>query len=151
MLVPRALELIHSKLRGRDISVQTRLADGTPTILGDADQLTQVLINLLGNALDAMGTTGTLTIATAPVDDGLELAVTDSGHGMDAEQASRIFEPFYTTKPEGTGTGLGLSVTLGILKSHGGTVAVESTPGRGTTMRVRLPRSFVPEPAEVLV
>jgi len=150
-LVPRALELIHSKLRGREIVVQTRLAEHAPTILGDGDQLTQVLINLLGNALDAMGRMGTLTVATAPVDDDLELAVTDTGHGMDAEQASRIFEPFYTTKAEGKGTGLGLSVTLGILKSHGGTVAVESTPGQGTTMRVRLPRSFVSERTEVLV
>jgi signal transduction histidine kinase len=146
-LVPRALELIHSKLRGRRIVVETRLADDAPAIRGDADQLTQVLINLAGNAIDAMGDRGTLTVRTAAVDDGLELAITDTGTGMDSAQVNRIFEPFYTTKPEGKGTGLGLSVTLGILKSHGGSVAVESALGRGTTMRVRLPRSFVPEPS----
>ena len=122
-LVPRALELIHSKLRGHDITVETSLGDRAPAILGDADQLTQVLINLTGNAIDAMGQSGTLRIATAPVGDDLELSVADTGNGMDAEQVSRIFEPFYTTKPE----------------------------GKGTTMRVRLPRSFVPEPAAVMV
>jgi signal transduction histidine kinase len=146
-LVPRALELIHSKLRGRRIVVETHLAEDAPIIRGDADQLTQVLINLAGNAIDAMAERGTLTVRTALVDDALELAVTDTGSGMDAAEVNRIFEPFYTTKPEGKGTGLGLSVTLGILKSHGGSVAVESAVGRGTTMRVRLPRSFVPEPA----
>jgi signal transduction histidine kinase len=150
-LVPRALELIHSKLRGRNVAVQTRLEARTAEILGDADQLTQVLINLTGNAIDAMGAGGALTVATADDGDALELAVSDTGTGMDAEQVSRIFEPFYTTKPEGKGTGLGLSVTLGILKSHGGTIAVESAPGRGTTMRVRLPHAFVPEPDVTLV
>ncbi len=144
-LVPRALELIGSKLRGRDIKVQTRLDQRAQAIRGDADQLTQVLINLTGNAIDAMEAGGTLTIATFAADDAIELFVTDTGTGMAPEQVSQIFEPFYTTKPEGKGTGLGLSVTLGILKSHGGTIAVDSEPGRGTTMRVRLPRSFVPE------
>jgi signal transduction histidine kinase len=150
-LVPRALELIHSKLRGNDIRVKTQLSDTAPTILGDADQLMQVLINLMGNAVDAMDRAGTLIVTTTAVDGDLELAVTDTGHGMDAEQASRIFEPFYTTKPEGKGTGLGLSVTLGILKSHGGSIAVDSTKGSGTTMRVRMPRSFVPEHTPVVV
>jgi signal transduction histidine kinase len=148
-LVPRALELIHSKLRGRKIVVDTQLADDAPEISGDADQLTQVLINLAGNAIDAMGAQGTLTVRTALVDDGLELAITDTGTGMDEVEVTRIFEPFYTTKPEGKGTGLGLSVTLGILKSHGGSVAVDSVLGRGTTMRVRLPRAFVPEPVSL--
>jgi signal transduction histidine kinase len=150
-LVPRALELIHSKLRGNGIRVKTQLSDTAPTILGDTDQLTQVLINLMGNAVDAMDRAGTLTVTTSAVDGDLELAVTDTGDGMDAEQASRIFEPFYTTKPEGKGTGLGLSVTLGILKSHGGSIAVDSTKGSGTTMRVRLPRSFVPEQTPVVM
>ena len=134
-LVPRALELIQSKLRGQDIRVEANLSADTPDILGDADQLTQVLINLMGNAIDAMARSGTLTVRTTVVDDGLELAVSDTGSGMDAEQANRIFEPFYTTKAEGKGTGLGLSVTLGILKSHGGSIAVDSTKGSGTTMR----------------
>ena len=149
-LVPRALELIHSKLRGNDIRVALDLSDEAPIILGDADQLTQVLINLMGNAIDAMDRAGRLTVSTTTVDDDFELAITDTGHGLDAEQASRIFEPFYTTKAEGKGTGLGLSVTLGILKSHGGSIAVDSVKGSGTTMRVRLPRSFVPEPASAV-
>jgi signal transduction histidine kinase len=142
-LVPRALELIHSKLRGRAVKVQTRLDQRAKAILGDADQLTQVLINLAGNAIDAMENGGTLTVATFNGEEAVDLFVSDTGTGMSPEQVSRIFEPFYTTKPEGKGTGLGLSVTLGILKSHGGSIAVDSEPGRGTTMRVRLPHSFV--------
>jgi len=149
-LVPRALDLINSKLRGRGIVVETVLEERAPMIHGDADQLTQVLLNLAGNAIDAMGESGHLTVTTSRTEDGLELAVRDTGAGMDAEQVSRIFEPFYTTKPEGKGTGLGLSVTLGILKSHGGVIAVESAPGQGTTMRVRLPQKVTPEPAPVL-
>jgi signal transduction histidine kinase len=150
-LVPRALELISSKLRGRTITVKTDLAEDVPEVRGDADQLTQVLINLAGNAIDAMGDQGTLTVRTTVVEDDIELEITDTGTGMDSTEVNRIFEPFYTTKPEGKGTGLGLSVTLGILKSHGGSIAVDSTPGRGTTMRVRLPRSFSPESTPMVI
>jgi signal transduction histidine kinase len=139
-LVPRALAMIHARLRGREITVQTDLSDRMPLVRGDADQLTQILQHLMSNAIDAMEDTGTLTVATAVTDDALELTVSDTGVGMDEERASHIFEPFYTTKPDGEGTGLGLFLTLAILKTHGGNIAVESAPRCGTTMRVRLPR-----------
>jgi two-component system NtrC family sensor kinase len=148
-LVPRALELLGAKLRRRTVHVETRLAPELPAMLGDGDQLTQVLLNLIGNAADAMPNGGRLVVETAAQadTDSVVLSVSDTGMGIDAQHLPHIFEAFYTTKPEGEGTGLGLSVTAGIVKSHSGTITVESEPGRGTTMRVCLPLSSVREPA----
>jgi signal transduction histidine kinase len=146
-LVPRALAAVHARLRGGRITMQTDLTEGMPLVRGDAEQLTQILQHLIANAIDAMEGAGTLTVATAVTDDALELAVSDTGVGMDEERASHIFEPFYTTRPDGEGTGLGLFLTLAILKTHGGTIAVESAPGSGTTMRVRLPRPLTLAPS----
>jgi signal transduction histidine kinase len=110
--------------------------------------LGQVVLNLLTNGRDAMPNGGRLAIATALMSDeppSLEIVITDTGHGMSAETLARIFDPFYTTKP--TGTGLGLSIAYGIVHDHGGTIAVESTPGEGTRVVVRLPPcTQVPEP-----
>jgi signal transduction histidine kinase len=147
-LVPRALELLGAKLRRQMVQIETRLAADLPAMLGDADQLTQVLINLLGNAADAMPNGGRLVVATRHCQDTdcVMLTVSDTGTGISEEQLPHIFDAFYTTKPEGQGTGLGLSVTAGIVKNHSGTIEVESEPGRGTTMRVVLPLSSVHEP-----
>jgi signal transduction histidine kinase len=139
-LVPRALAIAHGKLRGTRIEVTTRLTAAAPLVRGDAAQLTQVLVHLIDNAIEAMGETGQLTITTAITDDGLEVAVTDTGAGMLPEEVNRIFEPFYTTKPDGEG--LGLFHTLTVLKAHGGSVAVDSAPGCGTTMCVRLAQAL---------
>jgi signal transduction histidine kinase len=139
-VVGRTVELIHLKLRGRDIALETVLEPRVPILLGDSDQLTQVLLNFIGNAIDAIPGRGSVTVATAIGPDGeVEFTVTDTGCGMTAEQAGRIFEPFFTTKAEGKGTGLGLSIALGIIRGHGGCVTVESEVGKGTTMRARLP------------
>jgi two-component system NtrC family sensor kinase len=142
-LVPKALDLVQTKLHGLEIAVETELDTTLPAILGDGDQLIQVLINLIGNAADAMPGGGRITVKTeTPSDrDCVAVSVSDTGTGMTGDQLARIFEPFYTTKAEGKGTGLGLSVTLGIVKSHRGTIAVESEPGCGTTMTVQLPLS----------
>jgi signal transduction histidine kinase len=135
-------------VRGR-VRVRTVLHPGMPSILGDADHLTQVLLNLGGNAVDAMPDGGELVFQTElrPEADAVVIKVIDSGVGMTAEHALRIFEPFYTTKPDGQGTGLGMSVSLGIVKNHGGLLEVHSEPGRGTTMTVQLPLTSVPAPA----
>lgn len=148
-LVACALDLVQAKLSGRAITVETELSEHAPVVVGDAAQLTQVLVHLIGNAIDAMGESGVLTITTEVFDDDVKVAVGDTGSGMDAEHASRIFEPFYTTKSEGRGAGLGLFLTLGILKAHGGSISVESAPGHGTTMRVRLPSAAAPTLAVV--
>ena len=152
-IVERGLDLVQSKLRGRTITVETTLDPALGVMLGDADQLTQVLINLAGNAIDAMAKGGRLTIATraqADSDTGT-LIVSDTGPGIPAERLARIFEPFYTTKAEGNGTGLGLSITQGIVASHAGRLTVESVVGTGTTFFVHLPLASVPEPARPLV
>ena len=153
--VAEGLERMLSRILGEDIELVLALEPGAGRVLADPGQVEQVLMNLVVNARDAMPQGGRLTIATAGVEcrardagglepgepnECVELSVTDTGTGMDAATQARIFEPFFTTKEKGRGTGLGLATTYGIVRQSGGTIAVESAPGRGTTMRVRLPR-----------
>jgi signal transduction histidine kinase len=129
------------RLASGGVTVQTTLDSRRPLVMGDRDQLTQVFINLLTNAVDAMPGGGTLRVESElqPEEGMVVVSVTDTGTGMEQSQIARIFEPFFTTKGEGKGTGLGLSVSLSIISRHGGTVEVQSQPGHGTTMRVKLP------------
>jgi len=98
-----------------------------------------VFLNIINNALYAMADTGTLTIRTATADGRVQVDFADTGGGIAPEHLDRIFDPFFTTKPEVSGTGLGLSVSLGIVQSHGGTIEVKSAPGQGATFTVKLP------------
>ena len=152
-LIERSLDLLHAKLSGARVRVETVLDPAVPLIRADGDQLTQVFINLVTNAVDAMPHGGSLAVRTEvrrrEGEPWVVVGVTDTGTGMDSDQLARIFEPFYTTKPEGRGTGLGLSVSLGIVRNHGGFIGVESEPGRGTTMTVWLPLT-APEPAHAV-
>ena len=143
-LVSEALALVSTRLAGRDLVVQSEVPTDLPPVPGDAAALRQVLINLLANAIDATEPPGTISVRAAVLAANgrgrqLEVIVADSGHGMAGEEVRRVFEPFYTTKAPGRGTGLGLAIVDHIVRAHGGQVMVESTPGRGTTMRVRLP------------
>ncbi|MBI2468103.1 MAG: hypothetical protein HYV62_09850 [Candidatus Rokubacteria bacterium] len=142
-LIVRSLDLLQVKFAATRVDIETVFDPAVPPILGDRDQLIQVFINLIANAVDAMPAGGSLVVRTEirqhegrPC---VATSVTDTGIGMDAGQLARIFEPFYTTKAEGQGTGLGLSVSLGIVKKHGGVIEAESEPGKGTTMVVKLP------------
>jgi len=148
-LLRRAVDLLATKLRQSRVEVETVLDPTTPVILGDADQLTQVFINLVANAADAMGAGGTVEVRTEVRRDAgmLAILIVDGGRGIPPEQVTRIFEPFFTTKPEGQGTGLGLPVSLGIVKNHGGIIEVESELSKGTTMTVLLPLSTATAPA----
>jgi signal transduction histidine kinase len=105
------------------------------------DKLVQVITNLVKNAIDAMPDGGSLRIGCDGDAAGVTLVVEDTGTGMTEEVQRRIFSPFFTTKPAGQGTGLGLAVVDGIVREAGGKIAVDSTPGRGTTFRVTLPPS----------
>ena len=144
---------------GKGIKVETDLLASGDVVISEASQLQQVLVNLCLNARDAMSDRGVITIRTTvrevtPEECRLhqdwapgifvELAVRDTGCGMSPDVLDRVFEPFFTTKPVGTGSGLGLSVVRGIARTHGGHVAIESSPGRGTTVMVRLPQSEPP-------
>jgi PAS domain S-box-containing protein len=113
-----------------------------PAISGDPSQLQQVIVNIVTNAAQAIGPThGSITVTLRPEPDGahLRLSVADTGRGMDEATLARIFEPFFTTKPTGEGTGLGLSMAHGIIKSHGGRIEVKTVPGQGTRFDILLP------------
>jgi two-component system NtrC family sensor kinase len=146
LVILRTIDLLGPKLKKSRVHVETDFDDAAPPVPADADQITQVLLNLMGNACDAMPGGGRLTVRTRFLEDaqGVSIEVADGGVGMTPEQISQIFEPFYTTKGE-QGTGLGLSVSLGIVRNHGGSLEVDSRPGEGTTMIVRLPVYHVPE------
>ena len=141
-VVREVLPLIERTLP-KSITVKTALRLIDASVEADATQLEQVLVNLALNAKDAMDGAGTLNIAT---DLDVEanracIRVSDTGCGMDDATKRRAFEPFFTTKPQGKGTGLGLSTVWGIVESHGGSVTVDSAPGRGAAFTIRLPIS----------
>lgn len=140
---------------GEHIETTTNLAPQLPRVWADSSQMDQVLVNLVLNARDAMPGGGQLTIETACAELNEErlnservtvkpgryvmLAVTDTGMGMDEATRARAFEPFFTTKPKGQGTGLGLATVYGIIDQSGGGIALDTAPGRGTSVRIYLP------------
>jgi two-component system, NtrC family, sensor kinase len=127
--------------RSSGIEVHMHLDQSNPQVRGDEQKLQQVLLNLLVNAEAAMQTVQVrhLTITTRHKKGMVQIVVSDTGHGMAPSVSERVFEPFFTTKPPGEGTGLGLSVSYGIIHGHGGTISVESTPDVGATFTILLP------------
>jgi signal transduction histidine kinase len=123
-------------------------APDLPHVTADRQQLQQVFLNLLVNAVQAMGEQGTITMTTRSADDGAaaEVVIADTGSGIPPDLIDRIFDPFFTTKQGGTGTGLGLAIAYGIVTRHHGTISVESEVGKGTTFAIRLPAA-APVPA----
>jgi len=140
-LVQLTLRLRAYSLRSSGVEVETHLDSALPELAGDDQKLQQVILNLVVNAEYAMRRMATkrLVIRTSREGDAVVTEVSDTGTGMSDETLQRVFEPFFTTKPAGEGTGLGLSVSYGIIEAHGGTITVESAPGRGTTFRIVLP------------
>ncbi len=162
ILAPRILDLneVVSRVKsmldrviGEDVRLVARLEPGLPRIRADAGQLEQILMDLAVNARDAMPTGGTLTIETrsavidaataervgAPPGAGVQLTVRDTGTGMDDHTRSHIFEPFFSTKAQGRGTGLGLATVYGIVQQSGGAIWVDSEEGQGATFTICLP------------
>ncbi len=133
------MEPVLSSLTGDNIPIRFEFDPGTPPVLMDRSHLQQVLMNLAVNARDAMEDGGSLTIRTTRKDGFAILEVLDTGHGIDPAIADRIFEPFYSTKEPGRGTGLGLAVVYGIVTQSGGRIQVDSQPGKGTRFSVQLP------------
>jgi PAS domain S-box-containing protein len=135
------LDVVRNQLELDNILIRTQLDADLPDIAGDAEKLKQVFMNLLINARQAIGKNGRITIATGttPGGEAVTISVTDDGPGMAPDILDKIFDPFFTTKPTGQGTGLGLSVSYGIIEDHRGDIKVVSEVGRGTTFRIRLP------------
>jgi two-component system NtrC family sensor kinase len=127
--------------RSGGIDVHMRLDESNPRARGDEQKLQQVLLNLLVNAESAMEGTQLrhLSLTTQRKHGMVQIMISDTGHGMPPSVSQRVFEPFFTTKPPGEGTGLGLSVSYGIIQAHEGTISVESTPEVGTTFTILLP------------
>ncbi len=144
MLVEDQARLLEHTTLGR-VRVETRCEDGLPAIRGDASALSHALMNLCVNAVDAMPGGGTLTLAAVSLPPGeVELKVQDTGCGMSPDVLARAMDPFFTTKPHGKGTGLGLALVYATVKAHGGDIDMMSQPGVGTTVRLRFPA--LPEP-----
>jgi two-component system, NtrC family, sensor kinase len=145
-LIERSLAITNHHFEMNDISTVTKLEAKDPIFTGNANQITQVLIALFMNAVEAMPRGGALTVATWDVfgPDALCISVADNGRGIPQEIGSSIFEPFFTTKEDGHSTGLGLSVVWGIMLSHQGKIVVESEPGQGATFILTFPRLIKP-------
>jgi two-component system NtrC family sensor kinase len=146
-VVESSLDLARYPLEESHVVLDKDLAEGLPDVLGSSHQIEQVVVNLLLNARDALEGVADrrITVATARAaldtgETGVAICVSDTGSGMDPADQERIFDPFFTTKEGARGTGLGLSVSLGIARAHGGTIQVESQPGRGSTFRLVLPQ-----------
>jgi two-component system, NtrC family, sensor kinase len=140
-VLEETLVLVSHPLRTARVEVVRKMQEELPPVLGSMNRLQQVFLNLFMNARDAMPSGGILEIRTACSNGTVEVEILDSGVGISREHLNRIFDPFFTTKVSGRGTGLGLSVSYGIIKEHAGKIDVRSTPGRGTSFRLEFPVS----------
>jgi signal transduction histidine kinase len=146
-VIEAALQIIDHQLGVNNVKISKELASNLPTCDASANQLQQAIMNFAINAQQAMGSEGGNLIVRTHGGNGGEVVIEieDDGPGIPEDIRAKIFEPFFTTKPAGQGTGLGLSVTYGIIKDHGGEIQVEDAPGGGTRFVVRLPSTAVKE------
>jgi signal transduction histidine kinase len=142
-VIERLLPLLRHTARRRGLTLDASVPDDVPPVLADPNQLQQVLINLVMNAVEATPAGGRVHVTVrqrvAAADSGVEVAVADTGPGIPPEILPRVFEPFFTTKPPGQGTGLGLAICRDIVREHGGDIRLESGPQAGTTVTIWLP------------
>src|SRR5579862_2469114 len=138
-VLEETLTLVQHPFKTAQVKVIKNYTQELPAVLGSITRLQQVFLNLFMNARDAMPSGGMLEVRTGAHNGSVEIEVTDTGAGIPPEHLHRIFDPFFTTKASGRGTGLGLSVSYGIIKEHAGKVDVRSTPGKGTSFRLEFP------------
>ena len=139
-VVDEAIALEAPRCKTAKVEVQRSSSGKIPSIQADPDRLQQVLVNLMNNAIDAMPKGGRLSVTIANGGGrNVMVNVSDTGLGISEDDQTRIFDPFFTTKPAGKGTGLGLAVSYGIVRDHGGEIRVNSSPGKGTTFTLVLP------------
>ncbi len=139
-ILEKTLDLKHYQLQVNNVQVIREMDASVPMTMLDFHQMEQVFLNLINNAQQAMsGRPGRLVVRTLLQNEKIHVEIEDSGDGIDEKTIPRIFDPFFTTKPLGEGTGLGLSVSYGIVKEHGGSIYARSRPGEGTTFVIELP------------
>ena len=138
-LLEGVAELARPTLKAARVDLVLEVPPGLPPVLVDAGPIEQALLNLVTNSVDAMPVGGTLSLRARAVDGFVELVVADSGQGIEAEILDHVFDPLFTTKPRGRGTGLGLGIVRDVVGAHGGTLDFRSRPGEGTTVTMRLP------------
>jgi len=145
-LIRQTLSLVENQALIKGVSLNFEPGEGLPTVTLDRNQMQSVFLNIVINALDATDAGGSITVTSGvgvstskPGQNGIEILFTDTGCGIPSENLNRLFDPFFTTKDIGQGTGLGLSVSYGIVERHGGTIWVQSKVGKGSTFKVWLP------------
>jgi PAS domain S-box-containing protein len=138
-VIEDGMEMFQERLASNQIRIKMEMAEPCPMVLADADQMSQVLLNLVMNALHAMPEGGTLRVGLELERPMVKLTIVDTGHGIPSEAIGNIYDPFFTTKEFGKGTGLGLTVVKGIIEEHQGSIVVESEEGKGTRFTVLLP------------
>ena len=141
VILQECIALVENQATFHNIRVIRNLQPDLPAAVVDPSQMQQVFMNMIVNAAEAMAGTGTLILSTRfdPAQRRIEIAISDTGHGIRPEDLERIFDPFFTTKPSGHGVGLGLAISYGIVKEHKGTITVQSEVGKGTTFTITLP------------
>jgi two-component system NtrC family sensor kinase len=153
-LIEETLQFLEHETKKRNIKIIRKIASGPAALWSDPYRIRQALINLLANAVQAIGAGGEITLAVKDSVDHTAVTVSDNGPGIPRENLARIFEPFFSTKSPGEGTGLGLFVTRGIIEKLGGTVTVDSEVGKGASFCIRLPKGpkkidgFIGNPVE---
>ena len=140
-LLQESISFLENQALMQNIQISTQIDEGLPSIVIDPSQVQRVFINMIVNAAEAMNGSGQLTMTTKQDKDRgcIEITFSDTGMGIQEENLEKIFDPFFTTKDTGHGVGLGLAISYGIIKEHGGTISVESEVGRGTTFIIRIP------------
>jgi len=141
--VGEAITLVRLSREAKGVPCENRVPDGVH-VSGDRQRLIQVFVNLVSNACDASAPGTPVTVGAIATTHGVKVSVQDRGTGMDESTRERMFEPFYTTKPPGQGTGIGLPLAAAIVSEHGGTLRVDTRPGAGTTVEVELPGADAP-------
>jgi two-component system NtrC family sensor kinase len=137
--VNQTVDILENFARGNNIDIQTDLAENLPIIAGDQAQLQQVVLNLMNNAIDAIGKDGTISVKSTAGKSEIRLTIADSGPGIPESLQKKIFDPFFTTKSTGKGTGLGLWISYSIIEKMGGTLSLQSREGAGATFTIKLP------------
>ena len=140
----QTIDLLRNHALNNNIEITTELSDDLPIIASDQSQLQQVFLNLMTNAIDAIGSEGLIEVTSREVDSFINVDITDNGPGIPEDKQKKVFDPFFTTKETGKGTGLGLWVSYDIVAKMGGSISVKSEVGKGTTFTVALP-AVIPE------